>query len=190
MSIIQKIKWFRRKLSWNKNFKNGKWDHIGNEHLRYNEVVNLIKDTQIKNLKILDLGCGYGTLNHHLTKIEYDLCIGIDWSSNAIERAKKENFKNSTFIVHDIQNYKPNQKFDVIIFNEVLYYLDNKISVIENYVPFLKDDGYFLFSFYRIRKDLIDEINKKYELVRFSNVKQEENLFWGVCLFKSPPAKT
>jgi 2-polyprenyl-3-methyl-5-hydroxy-6-metoxy-1,4-benzoquinol methylase len=185
INSLKKIKWFKKKISWDWKYRIGKWNFMGKEQLRYNAIVDLLKSCEIQNLRILDLGCGYGSLNDYLKNTEYEFCLGIDLSSNAISKAKKENYKNAKFLVADIHQFKTEEKFDVIIFNEVLYYLDNQMEIVEKYSSFLNEKGYFIFSFYGVREDLILKLKSKYELIKTEIVKQSENVFWGISLYKN-----
>ncbi|RAR75470.1 class I SAM-dependent methyltransferase [Flavobacterium aciduliphilum] len=184
LNFKRNLKWFKKKISWNYKYSIGKWDFMDEENLRYSKIVDLIKGCEFKNLKILDLGCGYGSLNKYLKGVNYEFILGVDLSSNAISRAKKESFINSKFIVSDIQQFTPEEKFDIIIFNEVLYYLDDQMKILRRYSKYLNDGGYFIFSFYGIREDLIQEISEEYQLKRKEVVKQSEKVFWGITLFK------
>ncbi|MEI7508279.1 MAG: methyltransferase domain-containing protein [Flavobacterium sp.] len=183
-NFSNKLKWFKKKISWNYKYSIGKWNFMGKEQLRYNAIVDLIKSCEIQNLKILDLGCGYGSLSNYLKNTEYEFCLGIDLSSNAISKAKKENYKNAKFLVADIHQFKTEEKFDVIIFNEVLYYLDNQMEIVKKYSNYLNNEGYFIFSFYLVKEDLILELNNNYKLIKTEVVKQAENVFWGISLYK------
>ena len=185
INSIKKIKWFKKKISWDWKYRIGKWDYMGKEQLRYNAIVDLIKSFEIQNLRILDLGCGYGSLCNYLKNTEYEFCLGIDLSSNAITKAKKENYKNTKYLVADIHQFKTEEKFDVIIFNEVLYYLDNQMEVVKKYSNYLNNEGYFIFSFYLVKEDLILELNDNYKLIKTEVVKQAENVFWGISIYKN-----
>jgi len=179
-----KLKWFRKKLTWNYKYLIGKWNYMGEEELRYDKIVEFIKSCEIEKVTILDLGCGYGALNRYLASEKYEYCLGVDLSKNAISKAKKQKYKKSSFLVADIHKFIPNKKFDIIIFNEVLYYLDNQMEVVEKYAKYLNDDGYFIFSFYKIRADLTQDLNKRYELLKTDIVNQSDSVYWGISLYK------
>ena len=182
--LFNRLKWFKKKLRWNYKYKKGKWDFMANEDLRYNTIVKYIKNTNLSKPSILDLGCGYGALNDFLKPDDYGSCLGVDISSVAVVRANSRNFVNSEFIAKDIHQFFPHQKFDVIIFNEVLYYLDNQLDVVERFATYLNPNGYFIFSFYGIREDLIHEIEKRYTLIQKEIISQSESVLWGICLYK------
>ncbi len=157
---------------------------MGSEKKRYDVIVDLIKFSKIDSPKILDLGCGYGALNQYLNQNEYDFLLGIDLSSNAIQRAKDKNYPNSKFQIADIHQFIPDEKFDVIIFNEVLYYLDNQLEIVERFSKYFNEKGFFIFSFYGIREDLIQELGKSYTLVKKEVINQSESVFWGICMYE------
>ena len=131
---------------------------------RYNTIVKFIKECGIDSPRILDLGCGYGALNEYLNKKDFSYYLGIDLSDNAISKAKKKEYSNSEFKVADIHNFVPNDKFDIIIFNEVLYYLENQMEIVDKFALYANSKGFFIFSFYGIRNDLITSIGEKFVL--------------------------
>ena len=184
-SLLSKLKWLKKKIRWNYKYQKGSWDFMGNEEKRYNTIVNFIKEIPIDKPSILDLGCGYGALNSYLQPQFYSSFLGIDLSSIAIQRAKNANYTNSEFISADIHQFQAKQKFDIIIFNEVLYYLDNQLEIVEKYANYFNETGYFIFSFYGIRQDLIDSLEQRYVLVKKEEISQSENVFWGICLYRN-----
>jgi 2-polyprenyl-6-hydroxyphenyl methylase/3-demethylubiquinone-9 3-methyltransferase len=46
----------------------------------------------------------------------------------------------------DIAAYKPDRKFDIIIFNEVLYYFEQPGNILERFAGFLEEKGRFVIS--------------------------------------------
>ena len=64
------------------------------------------------------------------------------------------------------------------------YYLDNQMEVVEKYAKYLNEDGYFIFSFYKIRADLTQDLNKRYELLKTDIVNQSDSVYWGISLYK------
>ena len=184
MNFTNKLKWIRKRISWNYKYAIGKWDYMGKESERYLTIANFIKDTNLKNIKILDLGCGYGTLYEFLDEDDILEYIGVDLSDTAIIIAKKKKYKKAKFIVADIQNIEIEKKFDIIIFNEVLYYLDNPLL---NVIKFQKNfitKGNYIFSFYGERDDLKIELEKYYKLLESKIIKKDSKSNWGINLFE------
>ncbi len=173
-NLFIRLKWFKKKLKWDYKYRKGKWDYMGNEKQRYATIVTFIKESGIDKPKILDLGCGYGALNQYLNENDYGYLEGIDLSCNAIQRAKDKNYPNAEFQVADIHQFIPNEKFDIIVFNEVLYYLDNQLEIVSKFSNYFNDEGYFIFSFYGIREDLIAELENTYTLVKKEVISQSD----------------
>jgi ubiquinone/menaquinone biosynthesis C-methylase UbiE len=73
---------------------------------------NLIKKHAPNAKKLLELGCGSGSLIEVLQK-SYS-CIGIDLSSEMVKVARKK-VPRSQFIVGDITSFDIDEKFDVIV---------------------------------------------------------------------------
>tara|TARA_B100001093_G_scaffold495138_1_gene539274 strand:- start:1083 stop:1718 length:636 start_codon:yes stop_codon:yes gene_type:complete len=75
-----------------------------------------------KYKKILDIGCGLGSLSNELYKRNNGNVTATDISEVAIDKAKRS-FPDPLFKVFDIINNDPyNERFDLIIFSEVLWY--------------------------------------------------------------------
>jgi 2-polyprenyl-3-methyl-5-hydroxy-6-metoxy-1,4-benzoquinol methylase len=70
---------------------------------------------------LLDVGCGEGVLQRRLRALGYARYLGIDSSEEAIARAQTERDARTEFRCADAETYMPQDRFDVIVFNEVLY---------------------------------------------------------------------
>lgn len=184
MNFFKKLKWLKKQIRWNYKYKIGSWDYMGKENLRYQAIVNQIRETNLSQPKILDLGCGYGALNDYLNKDDYAAFLGVDFSSHAVQRAIEANYANADFLVADIHQFFPEDTFDVIIFNEVLYYLEDQMGIVDRFSKCLNPKGYFIFSFYGGREDLVLELEKNYQLIRKESVIQSDSISWNVCLYK------
>lgn len=183
-NLFVRLKWFKKKLKWDYKYSKGSWDYMGDEKQRYDTIVDFIKQSGIDKPRILDLGCGYGALNQYLNPNDYSFCLGVDISSRAIKMAKAKKYPQSEFLAINIHDFIPNEKFDIIIFNEVLYYLDNQLEVVSRFSSYFKAEGYFIFSFYGIREDLILELENTYTLVKKEVISQSDDVFWGICMYK------
>ncbi len=95
---------------------------------------------------ILDICCGDGFLCDFLSVINYKRYIGIDISREAIRQALLRQNKRACFIKTEASNYIPESQFDIIIFNECLYYFNDPLSIVKRYERYLKSGGYFIIS--------------------------------------------
>lgn len=95
----------------------------------------------IKPKKILEVGSGYGYLTYALNKSGYS-AKGIDISSSAVKSAKKhfgDYYQNI-----DVENYKSNTKYDLIIATELIEHLRDPVEFIRSCAKLLSPDGRIL----------------------------------------------
>jgi len=111
----------------------------------YHLFTKIIKAGLKKNHKILEIGCGIGTLTKLIHRyITNGYIVGADISSENI-RLITERFKNSKkckFIVTDMSDFSHNEKFDFIILPDVLEHIPIEQIVINiphpNAIDFLR----------------------------------------------------
>jgi 2-polyprenyl-3-methyl-5-hydroxy-6-metoxy-1,4-benzoquinol methylase len=152
------IRWLARLLpyghnaitadQWQQEYANGRWDylhHIG-QMARYSMIVGYYQHFKPGG-SVLDLGCGDGVLLSRLKPFGYSRYVGVDLSPEAIARVTTRD-ANDCLLVADIEEYEPDQRFDVIIFNECLYYFAEPCEVIKRYERYLEPGGIFLVSLY------------------------------------------
>lgn len=138
------------KSKWEKEFSSGRWDILDTEpaeRARSAVIAMYCKCFSPKG-RILDVGCGLGTVVDFLTVAQKRRYLGIDISTEAIERA---NYKKANFIAADFSKYKVESKFDIIIFNEVLYYMDHE-KALKRASRMLVDGGRLIVSIYRTKQ--------------------------------------
>lgn len=182
--LLSQLKWFKKKLKWDYKYRKGAWDYMGDEKQRYDAIVDFIRQANANKPTVLDLGCGYGALSQYLQPDDYAAVLGIDISSCAVQMAKDRNYPNSQFVAVNIHDFFPKEKFDIIIFNEVLYYLDNQLEVVARFAGYLNPGGHFIFSFYGIREDLIEQLGQRYQLEKKEVISQSDTVVWGISLYK------
>jgi 2-polyprenyl-3-methyl-5-hydroxy-6-metoxy-1,4-benzoquinol methylase len=112
-------------------------------HVAFDLVSKVMKDKkEVKN--ILDVGCGYGLLSKELKKTFPKLDFyGIEHSKEA-SRSSQKILKLLQCNIEDIALIKrklKTQKFDVIIFSDVLEHLYDPVDIIKSYQSFLDQDG-------------------------------------------------
>jgi len=102
------------------------------------------------NAKILDLACGTGVLAEKLSLEGYRV-MGIDISPQMIQVAKSRANYNTSFEVHNMIDYQPDSRFDLVICTfDALNYLSSLTEVkkvIQNVYTALINGGTFLFDF-------------------------------------------
>ena len=107
------------------------------------ESLNRFISDNISGGRILDLGCGYGSLVHHLNRIKGNRAIGIDLDEESISVAKKL-FPDESFSLATLDHNIESNSFNYVILRDVLHHLkeDNLEKVIfEQIKRILKKDG-------------------------------------------------
>ncbi len=105
-------------------------------------------DNKIKDLDILDVGCGAGLTCEPLSRLGAKVS-GIDFVKKNIEIAKKhaqQNKLNINYINRDIVNFISKEKYDVILLLEVIEHLDNWKEIILKLKNNLKPKGKLILS--------------------------------------------
>jgi len=110
----------------------------------HSQVINTIKDNfATKNIAILDVGCGTGGMMLKLKDHGYNNISGLELSEDALKFCKNSGLTVNKGDLRDIKFYFPEQQFDVIINNDILYFL--KQEEIQKYFKgckeILKQDG-------------------------------------------------
>jgi 2-polyprenyl-3-methyl-5-hydroxy-6-metoxy-1,4-benzoquinol methylase len=134
---------------WDSQYSNGKWNFLGHldQLARYSVVAGYLQYLKPGG-SILDVGCGDGILLERLSPTGYSKYLGIDISEAAIDKAVQKQNEQAAFITGDAEKYVPIESFDVVVFNESLYYFNDPLDVVGKYIKALKEDGIFIISTY------------------------------------------
>jgi 2-polyprenyl-3-methyl-5-hydroxy-6-metoxy-1,4-benzoquinol methylase len=132
---------------WEAQYAAGRWDFLAQlpELARFSVLAGYICHLKPGGA-VLDTGCGQGILLSRLPSACYSRYVGIDVSDSAIAVAQKRQSERSTFLVADCEEYSPAERFDVIVFNEVLCCLRDPVRTVERYARSLSPDGLLLVS--------------------------------------------
>lgn len=133
-----------------------------------NDYFNLNGD--FNTLNILDVGCGGGLITEELAKLNSSV-TGIDTSANAIKVAKnhaKNNNLNITYVHTNIENFKVDRKFNVVLLMEVLEHVDSIDDFLNIVFKVVKEDGMIMFS----------TINRNLKSLFFAKILAEYVLHW------------
>lgn len=97
-------------------------------------------------MTILELGCGWGSLNLFMAqKFPNSQIVGVSNSATQKEfilrQAKKRNLNNVRILTADMNDFMISEKFDRIVSVEMFEHLRNYQKLLEKIAGFLKDDG-------------------------------------------------
>ena len=146
----------------------------------------------VKDKRILDLGCGYGETDKYLKEQGASYVLGLDISTHMIEIANQENkidgVEYKVMPMEDISTL--NQKFDLVISSLAFHYIKDYPKLIKDIYNLLDPDGILLFSQEHplntatILKEgqtenRIEIDNKRYYLLSDYNRNGIRNIFWN-----------
>jgi 2-isopropylmalate synthase len=142
--------------NWNADKYNKHADFVSN---LATPVVDLLNP--IENEKILDLGCGDGTLAVEIEKFNTKV-IAVDLSQSMVEKTKEKNIEAYVMSATDL-NF--NNEFDAIFSNAVLHWVKDSKIAINKINTSLKDNGRFIAEFggYGNIKFLTDAMQKVFD---------------------------
>ncbi len=105
-----------------------------------------------ENMRILEIGCGNGELwKDHLEDLPNHVHITLMDISEGMIRDVKRILKDDhrfAYVVGDCQKLDFQEKFDLIIANHVMFYLDDIPKVLNDCAKLLKENGMMLVSTY------------------------------------------
>jgi len=188
MNIIDKFHNWRRKQRWNKQYKKGRWNSLKKpiESSRYLTIKKFIETYGKNQPSILDLGSGEGVLNEYLDINSYDYFLGMDFSKVSIKKANSKQFPKSNFIEADIHYFTPKRKFDIIIFNEAFYYVQEleKENVLQRLLNYLEDNGVLIVSMYREGTGCWEYFKNLQQLNHILVTTDQEKTYWKIGAYK------
>lgn len=160
--------------TWEAQYRTGHWDifdSIGELH-RYSVIAGYIRSL-FSSPSILDVGCGYGRLLVFLQGVPFKQYVGIDLSSEAINRARLYAGANITLETADFTEWDSPSRFEAIVFNESLYYARYPVGVLLRYAGLLEPDGVIIVSMFRHKNTPIiwKDIEKHFAVVDSVEVK-------------------
>lgn len=96
-------------------------------NIRHLFIINKLKTENLNShSKVLEIGCGIGTVTELIAKIVTNgkvLSIDISPKSISIAKQRLKDYKNVDFLVSDMSNFSNNEKFDFIVFPDVLEHI-------------------------------------------------------------------
>lgn len=97
---------------------------------------------------VLDIGCGYGWHCRYAAEMGAKEVLGIDISSRMIAEARRRNAHPCVeYAAVGLETFEyPREKYDLVVSNLVLHYIENLDEVYANIRSALKPGGIFLFN--------------------------------------------
>lgn len=135
--------------TWNDGYAIGEHEHFAalKEVTRYGALTGYIR-AKGSQLCILDVGCGPGLLRSHIDDKQIRRFVGTDISDVAVSAANKSGHERSEFHVCDVPGHELGT-FDVIVCNEMLYYVPDIDDYLQHLHGLLNHDGWLITSITR-----------------------------------------
>jgi SAM-dependent methyltransferase len=154
---------------WNSQYESGKWAYLGGlpELGRYSILIGYLTHFKPRG-SILDVGCGEGVFYRRIQPNGYSRYVGIDIAGSAIRTLQQSGDGNSAFFGADAEGYLPTERFDVLVFNEVLSYFRDPDAVLERYARALNSGGIILVSTCvpsRRGSAILERLRKRYRVL-------------------------
>lgn len=149
-STAQNVK--QDRADWEQQYSSGAWAHLNDRHelARYRVVAGYIH-AEPRAVSLLDVGCGEGVMLRHLDLDRIECYSGMDVAQAALDRITPRRGQDE-YLCSTLENFKPHRQWDVILFNEVLYYTFDPVASLPRFESMLKPGGWFVISMHRKAK--------------------------------------
>lgn len=130
------------------NDEAGDWQDLDSPRQvpRYVAIADILRSFSADS-DVLDVGCGEAVLRNYLPKnCNY---TGVEQSAKAVRLALERNI--STKIIHTgAESFDAHgERFDIIVFNEMLYYVADPVGLLQKYAALLRQGGVILCSIFQ-----------------------------------------
>jgi predicted TPR repeat methyltransferase len=138
--------------AWEKEYQDGQWQCLygESEAPRYALVASFIRRRQ-GPITLLDVGCGEGVILRHLDLGCVRRYVGLDLAQTALDGIQPQRSQDR-YICSSLETYAPDEKWDVILFGEVLYYTHDPVGQLRKFESSLNKDGFFVVSMHQKQK--------------------------------------
>jgi SAM-dependent methyltransferase len=172
--------------TWDAQYESGRWTYLGQlaELSRYSVLVGYMLHFKPGGA-VLDVGCGEGVLLRRLEPHGYSRYVGVDLSSSAITALAERHSERLSFFAADGEHYVPTEQFDIIVFNEVLYFFHDPLGAVERYASSLRSGGILLVSICTAFKGgtaILDRLKRVYTVLDETRVTHADNPWSWICV--------
>lgn len=175
---------------WDSQYEEGYWDHLSSIHelARY-ATLAAYTDFLHSAADVLDVGSGRGELLRLLERYNVNKYLGIDVSAKAVALAKLS-FPDAHFEVAHFDQWRTSARFDVIIFNESLYYAERPAQTLLRYANYLNEGGSLVVSIHRRgqRAFIWRDLHKRFDVLSATTIENQRAQTWDIEVLHRKPA--
>jgi 2-polyprenyl-6-hydroxyphenyl methylase/3-demethylubiquinone-9 3-methyltransferase len=184
---------------WTEAYGSGQLDYYGtlDELARYSLLVGYVgfffpPSPDRPPPRLLDVGCGTGLLRTRLPETAVGDYVGVDLSPVAVEAAGNRPLPGTRFLEGDVFSVDIG-RFDVVVLNEMLYYVEDLEPFFGRLRELLEPSGLLLISMWRHPGDrsLWQEVDRRFPLVDRVEARNRANELnprgWLVSCHRRPP---
>lgn len=189
------------KQLWERQYESGRWDYLAGdqEYFRYALIGSFLRRQQ-RPLRILDIGCGEGVLLRHLNSALVAGYTGLDLAQAALDQFHPKR-DGHQYLCGSLEDFAPSEKWDAIVFNEVLYYTRDPVAQLRKFETSLNPGGIMIVSIYRkpnlwasnnrcarrVKKYFMEANYGIVEALEISKVRQK--MTWEIYVVKPPAVR-
>jgi 2-polyprenyl-3-methyl-5-hydroxy-6-metoxy-1,4-benzoquinol methylase len=172
---------------WDDSWSGGYDLNRPDEDARYGSLIAIMRRYEREG-PILDVGCGDGLLEKRYRVMSRVKIMAFDYSSVAIENAKKRNLEDVDFVCADSRTFRPQERFSAIVLNESLYYVDDYPGLLKDMSGLLKANGVFIISMHEstITARIWKNVLRSYALLQSLQLTEEsKRLTWHIRVLRA-----
>jgi len=138
-----------RRAKWEQQFRQGVWDVLKSvaEVPRYGAIGAYLRQLD-RPISLLDVGCGEGLILKFCDRAWLRSYSGLDISQEALNKITTL-LPGDSLMCSSVEEFCTEQRFDVILFNEVLYYTADPYGQLVKFRNYLNPGGLFLISTFK-----------------------------------------
>jgi 2-polyprenyl-3-methyl-5-hydroxy-6-metoxy-1,4-benzoquinol methylase len=178
--------------TWDGEYATGGWAMLEDlsEMPRYAVIAGYCRSIGTAT-RLLDVGCGAGQLAGWVCQVRPLKYVGVDLSEVAIEQARTRVPSGSRLEVADAATFDPADIFDIIVMNEMLYYMEHPDRLLRRYADCLAPNGVFIISMLRSTGSVQIWRRCASALTVLGNVRLRINKAteWQICLCRPSEGK-
>ena len=137
------------KASWEAAYRQGVWESLSSDaEYAHNLLVGGLICRHAKPFSLLDVGCGSGVILRYLDLASVTQYTGVDLAQAALDRVDPKR-PQDRHICSSLEEFNPCDKWDIVLFNEVLYYTHDPVAQLHRFEKCLRPGGHFVVSMHK-----------------------------------------